>query len=127
MKLFSLILFMGISISVFSQTDFDPRLLAKFSEARIQELSKDHPEVLQYWTYYLDNSYIIVDGDASGKLLVSTGQSLKIKSLSDFNILKYDIHMDRKVRKTYDIKGTNSYLVLLSNDEFSRAYNNHRK
>ncbi|NEN24121.1 hypothetical protein G3O08_11475 [Cryomorpha ignava] len=126
MKSILILFFLGVSLSVFSQGDFDKRLLAKFSEERIEELTKDHTAVIEYWTYYLDNSYIIIDGDATGKLLAS-GQSIRIKTLKDFNILNYDLHMDRNIRKTYDIKGTNSYLILLSNNEFSKAFSNQRK
>ena len=126
MKSILILFFLGVSLSAFTQGDFDKRLLAKFNEERIEELKADHPEVLEYWTYYLDNSFILVNGDATGKLLAS-GESIKIKDLKNFNILDYDIHMDRNLRKSYDIKGTNSYLVLLSNDEFSKAYSNQRK
>lgn len=112
--------------SAFAQSDFDERLLEKFSEERIKSLTEDQPAVIEYWTYYLDHSYMIVDGDATGKLLAS-GETIKIKNMDNFNILKYDIHMDRSKRKTYSIAGTNSYLVLLSNDEFSKAFSNQRK
>ena len=126
MKSFLVVLGIFCFSSLFAQSDFDQRLLEKFSAERIAELNTDHPEVIEYWTYYLDNSYMIIDGDATGKLL-ATGESIKIKKMEEFNILDYDIHMDRNMRKSFDIAGTNSYLILLSNSEFSKAYNNQRK
>ncbi len=110
----------------FGQTDFDERLLAKFSEERINQLQEDQPAVIEYWTYYLDNSYLIIDSKESGKEF-NTDKKLKIKNLNDFNILDMDLTMDRKKSQVFAIAGSDKYLMLLSNSEFVNGFNNARK
>ncbi len=125
MRKLLLLLFCAFAGQAFSQADFDQRLLAKFPEERIKQLQQDQPSVIQYWTYYLDNSYSIVS-EADGKAQ-PTDEIVKIADLENFNILELDVHMDRKRNLAYKIKGTDKYLVMLSNDAFSKRFNAHRK
>lgn len=123
------ILFFGaflLCVSAFSQADYDKRLLSKFSEERVFELQKTQPQIIDYWTYYLDHSYQIIDGKATGKTFL-TDESLKIKNMDSFNVLDLGITMDRSAAKIYKINGTDKYLRLLSNDEFVRSFNSHNK
>jgi hypothetical protein len=114
-----------IGLSSFAQSNYDDRLLAKFSEDRIQELQKDQPQIIDYYTYYLDHSYEIIDEASSGKNF-QTDQEVKIKNLESFNILDLGLTMDRSASKIYRIKGTEKYLRLLSNREFVLGYNKSR-
>jgi hypothetical protein len=114
-----------IGFSVIAQGDFDERLLAKFSEERIIELKNDQPQVIDYWTYYLDHSYEIVDQATSGKSF-QTDEVVKIKDLDSFNILELGLTMDRSTSKIYRIKGTDKFLRLYSNNEFVLGYNKSR-
>lgn len=124
MKFFTLILFLGISVSVFSQTDFDKRLLAKFSQEQLTDMAANHPNILNYWTYYLDHSYEIVDIQAGKD--VSEYPEIQFKSPEKFNILKVDATM-KKVGKThFRIKNTNQLLILDSNTGFTKDYNAYR-
>jgi len=125
MKSIFLALAMLIGLSSFAQSNYDERLLAKFSEDRIQELQKEQPQIIDYYTYYLDHSYQITDRETSGKDF-QTDQEVKIKDLNDFNILELGLTMDRSASKIYKIKGTEKYLRLLSNREFILAYNKSR-
>lgn len=124
MKLFTLILFLGISMSVFSQTDFDKRLLAKFSQEQITDMATNHPNILNYWTYYLDNSYQIVN-IGSGKD-VSEYPEIKFKSPEKFNILKVDVRMQKVGKTHYRIKNSDQLLVIDSNTDFTKKYNAYR-
>lgn len=107
------------------QSQFDPRLLSRYSEERIAELSEKQPSTIEYWTYYLDHSYMILDGEATGKTL-DTNEEVKIKNIDDFNILALGIHMDGKRQKAFRIKGTNQYLILKSSDQFSKEFSRNR-
>ncbi len=106
------------------QSQFDPRLLSRYSEERIAELSDKQPATIEYWTYYLEHSYSIVD-NATGKS-IETNEEIKIKDFEKFNILDLDIHMDRNKSKVYKIKGTDQYLLLKSNDQFSKEFSRNR-
>jgi len=115
-----------LALASFGQADFDERLLAKYSEKRIKELQEKQPAILEYWTYYLDHSYSIIDGEATGKFLI-TDQELKIKNLKEINILDLEVFMDRNLTKYYSIKGTSQYLALKSNNQFVREFSRTRK
>ena len=121
MKTLFTLLILAVSLSTMGQSQFDPRLLSRYSEERIAELQENQPSTIVYWTYYLDHSYTIVDGEATGKTMVSD-EEVKIKALDNFNILDLDIHMDRNRSKVYKIKGMSQYLVLKSNTQFSQEF-----
>ena len=122
-----ILFFIGLSAYAFSQGDFDKRLLAKYSTDQIADFQKNNADVLNYYSFYLDNSYILVDSEKTGKELISSEGELKIRDLSNFNILAYKLTMDRNSRKIYKIKGSNTYLILLANSEFTDLYNRQRQ
>lgn len=124
MKNLLTLFFLAAAVVAYGQTDFDKRLLAKFSEERIKELQETQPQIIEYWTYYLDESYQIV-GSSDGKVLPSE-KTVKIKDFKNFNILELDVHMDRSLSKSYKIKSTGDYLVLMSNEAFSAKFNRSR-
>lgn len=122
MKALFLIVFLGCTAQLSAQNSFDERLLSKFSSERIVELQENHSDILSYWTYYLDNSYYIIDGETSGKT-IATNETVSISDLSNFNILDLGLNMDRNFSKTFQIVGANKYLMLLSNREFVAGFN----
>jgi len=124
MKNLLTLIFVATVAFAYGQTDYDNRLLAKFSEERIKELQQTQPQIIEYWTYYLDESYQIV-GTADGKTLPSE-KTIKIKDFNNLNILELDVQMDRSMSKSYKIKSTGEYLVLLSNEAFSAKFNRSR-
>lgn len=125
MKVIFFVTTLLIGFSSIAQSDYDERLLAKFSEDRINELKVEQPQIIDYYTYYLDHSYEIVDEATSGKSFKSD-KIVKIKDLDSFNILELGLTMDRSSAKIYKIKGTDKYLRLFSNQEFVLGYNQSR-
>ncbi len=125
MKSVFLLLLTVVAIQLSAQSDYDSRLLAKFSEAQISDYQKDHQAILEYWSFYLDHAYEIVDLP-SEKNLQPAG-SVKIKDLDDFNILALNLSMDRMNSKFYGIEGSDKKLMLLSNDRFSKKFNAYRE
>ncbi len=107
-----------------SQTDFDQRLLAKFDKDQITTLTSSNPEIVAYWVFYLDHSYEILD--MPGQKDLSGLETLQIRDLEKFNILDFDITMDRYQHKIFKIEGSNKMLRLLSNDAFAKKLNSHR-
>ena len=125
MKTLFTCLVLSISLASLGQSQFDQRLLSRYSEDRIAELQKDQPSTVEYWTYYLDHSYVIVDGSSTGKT-INTNEEVKIKDPENFNVLELEIYMDRNKSKTYRIKNSDKYLVLKSNDQFSKEFSRNR-
>ncbi|MEM9050440.1 MAG: hypothetical protein AAGC47_00175 [Bacteroidota bacterium] len=124
----SLLTFGAICLAIlsFGQADYDQRLLAKYSKERLTKLIEKQPATIEYWTYYLDNSYTIVDGNATGKAILAD-EEVKIKNIEDFNILKLGIFMDGYATKYYSISGTNKYLALKSTDQFVKEFSRTKK
>ncbi|MGB6034981.1 MAG: hypothetical protein WBG42_01850 [Cryomorphaceae bacterium] len=123
MKTLFTLLVLAISLGSMGQSQFDERLLEKFSEEKIQELSTDHPKVLDYWTFYLDNSFEIIDVPFEKDF--SESPEIKIKDLEDFNILELDINMLSKASQEFRIKNTDKLLILHSSDRFTKLFNAH--
>lgn len=124
MKFFTLILFLGISVSVFSQDNFDKRLLEKYSQEQLNELAVNQPQIVDYWTFYLDNSYEIIDIQA-GKSIEKYPE-IKFKSADKFNVFELDSQMQKTGKTHYRIKNSNLLLVLDSKKEFIEKYNAYR-
>lgn len=116
------IFFCGLALH--AQESYDTRLEAKYSKEQLAKLQENESQAIDYWTYYLDNSYEIVDV-IPGKSAEGY-EEIKIKNIDSFNILELGIEMDRSTNKYYQIKGTNQMLVLLSNEKFVEKYNSNR-
>lgn len=124
MKTILILFFLGVSLSAFSQDDFDKRLLVKFSEEQIADLQKNHVDILTYWSYCLDNSYEVVDMNAGKNLEMYP--EINFKSAEKFNVLEIN-EKRQKVGKThFRIKNSNQLLVLDSGDELVKKYNAYR-
>lgn len=54
--------FLLLSSLAFSQSNsFDERLLSLYNQEQIENLLEESPDVISFWTYYLDNGYFISD------------------------------------------------------------------
>lgn len=126
MKRCFLLLGLLISCSVaFSQqtaTDFDQRLLAKYSAEQIRELQKTQPQLIAYWTFYLDNAYTIEDIYTEKEVPFSG--TIKLKDPQSFNILASEVTMNRDKATFYRIKNSNKILVVHSGRNITNAFNN---
>ena len=118
------ILFLGVfllSISAFSQADYDKRLLAKFSEEKILKLQEEKPQVLNYFTYYLDNGYKLVD-PKPGKDY-SQYPELKLKKSGEINLFELDIEHPLNTNGYYRVKNSNKILLLIPRSTLTKSYN----
>ena len=109
------------ALSSFGQADFDERLLSKFSEEQIRDFQQDHPRALEYWTFYLDNSFEIIEAPLEKDL--SELEEVKIKGLKSMNILDLEITMLGQSSQKFRIKGTDKILVLYSKERFIQLFN----
>ena len=113
---------LAASITAYSQ--HDSRLEARFSPEQIAQMEEQHPSVLAYWNFYLDNAYTIQD--IPQQKLQSMQNSIRIKDLNSFNILDTDLTMKRHGKQYFRIEGTQRMLVLYSNSEFTEMFNAQR-
>jgi len=112
MKSILILFFLGVSLSVFSQGDFDKRLLAKYSEEQIVELQQKNPNIIGYMEYYLDHGYTIIpESELKGK---ATSGSIQLKSLqpNKINTLDLGVPLPLNDDAYYNIEGRTEVFVL---------------
>jgi len=101
--------------------DYDERLLAKFSEEQIIKLQDQKPDVLQYFSFYLDNGYKLVD-PKPGKDY-SQYPEIKLKNSSEINLFDLDIEHPLNSYGYYRIKNSDKILLLIPRSSLTKSYN----
>lgn len=107
-----------------TKTEPDPRLYDALSKSEIAEMQEKNPFLIQYYNYFLDHSYKIINQPKSKQLDLP---SVIIPNIEDFNILL--IKKQQKLKRTwesqtyYTIKDTDKVLVFMSEREFTQKLN----
>ena len=105
--------------------EIDERLKEVYEIKYLTSLQIQNPVLLQRWSYYLDNSFYIVDfpkekGNPNYPII-------EVADLSNINILlleqKNELTRDFNKTVKYKIKGTNKILVYYSGKEFNQKFN----
>ena len=101
-------------------------------------MQQNLPEESEYFTQFLDNSYIIKDVGSSCmdkflKLKYFDGETKQVGTeVTDFdeatfNIMEYAFESGENETKAYVIRNTGKALVLLSNKDLTEKYNKYRR
>ncbi len=109
---FTLVAMMATSPSLYGQssTDFDGKLLAKFSQEELNEFS---PNELAYWTYFVSEGFEVFT--ITKDQLQSEIKSLDfIGEVSNFNPLALNITPEETAVVTYRIGNTDQGIMILS-------------
>ena len=121
---------MVLTLSSFTQTqpdtktEPDPRLFDALSKTEIAEMQAKNPFLIQYYNYFLDHSYKIMNKPTNNQLNLPV---VDIPNLNNFNILV--LKKEQKLKRTwerqtyYTIKGTDKVLVFISEKEFTQKLN----
>jgi len=118
--------------SSFTKVIPDARLVDYLGEEKLAILQKNDPDIIVYYNYFLDNSYIIQTlpadklkgGNYKTLNLPLRGGKVDTKKL---NVLKLDIQRKYDQRVYYKIAGSQEVLIFLSEKEFMKKYNAYRK
>lgn len=120
----SLALLAIFPVMLSAQDNFDQRLLERFTQTQIRDFQQNHPSVLAYWTYFLDHSYTIADIPA--QKAVPFAESISVANVDDFNILAYELPVNRYASTYYRIEGSDKFLILRSGQEITSGFNDFR-
>lgn len=139
-RLVILVFLLFVGLSSFSQQlgSIDNRLRARFSDEYLLYMQQNLPEDLEYFTWFLDNSYIIKDVGTSGmdrfpKLRYfdletkQAGAEVTDFDETTFNIMEYAFDVGGNDATAYVIGNTGKALVLLSNKDLTEKYNKYRR
>jgi hypothetical protein len=115
-----------VNISAFAQnnTDFDSRLLTKFSKKEIKNLDQSE---LDYWTFYLENSFDIVDIPKEKPDAIPSVISLKSLDKNEINVFKLGLNTHEFARDYIRIDETNKMIVILPQTEIDKKYKAFKK
>lgn len=106
------------------RTEPDPRLFDALSKSEIAEMQEKNPFLIQYYNYFLDHSYRIIDQPKSNQLNLPV---VDIPNIDNFNILV--VKKEQKLKRAwesqtyYTIKNTDKVLVFISEREFTQKLN----
>ena len=102
-----------------SNSDYDARLLDKFSKKELKTLDKGE---LDYWTFYLENSFEIVDIPKEKPDAVPAVISLSSLDKKDINVFKLGFKAHEFARDYVRIEGTKKMIVLLPLSEIDKNF-----
>lgn len=121
-----------------AQESIDKRIIEAFGEKDANFLQANNPTMLAYYTYILDNGFI-VSNYGKEKVLAnsSTIQLLILKpafqsetkpnlenGISSINILKYEFSLDPDKKRLYRLDDSGWVIIMLSANEINRNMNN---
>jgi hypothetical protein len=107
-----------------TKTQPDPRLYDALSQAEINEMLDKNPFLIEYYNYFLDYSFKIIEQPKGKSVELPV---VVIPDVENFNILS--VQKKQKLQRSWDsqtyysIKGTNKILVFISEREFTKRLN----
>jgi hypothetical protein len=103
-----------------AQNKPDSRLLSKFSKKELRALDT---ETLNYWTFYLENSFEIADLP-KGKGDDAVEQTISLKSMDKkaLNVFKLGLEPHEYARDYFRIEGTDKMIIVLPHTEIDKNF-----
>lgn len=122
--LLSIAIFLGSigfcqGLSAQNSASTDARLSDKFSKKELKSLTQDD---LNYWTFFLDNSYLIVDVPKEKPDAVPASIKLSGLEKKDINVFKLGLKPHEFARDYFRIEGTDKMLVVLPQTEIDQKF-----
>ncbi len=140
MRTLFIIILLSLSGFLFSQSQYDTKLLAKFDKNYLDKQVKENPHFIERQNYIVENSYEIINSDElpSGcdlkeltrfNYLSKTYLNIPVgdSDLIDFNIFKYYTEPGKKQDDYYNIGNTGKVLKVFSIQKQTQLYNQFRK
>jgi hypothetical protein len=106
----------------------DPRLIDYLGNEKLAILQKNNPNIIVYYNYFLDNSYILSEVPQD-KINDNNLQELTVPleggkvNIAKLNLLMLNIQYKQDQRVYYSIKNSKQILVMLSGEELMEKYN----
>lgn len=121
-RVFFVFILMIFSISIFAQTsDFDKRLLAKYSEKELMEIKNTNSEEFKYLNYCLDKAWYLapLPKEKTKKNDGRVGQ-ITIKDINNINFYELNIEIIKDDYQFFAIQGSDQMLVVKSEDHIKK-------
>ena len=116
--------FLLLSSLAFSQSNsFDERLLSLYSQEQIESLLVENPDVISFWTYYLDSGYFISDYIEKKHGHIENEVSLS----GTLNLLELKIFPGNSGVKQFVDRENGKVLTVLPNEKIAGQLNENKK
>jgi hypothetical protein len=131
-------LILGVSYAQVSKSQVipDPRVVEVFGQETVNFYLENKPSVIQYYNFFLENSYSIQEipqekiGDLSSLPELKLKEKFQTdyvdytdKGIENLNVMKYDLQIDPNVGPIYRLGNTNKLIIFLSGKEIQNLYN----
>jgi hypothetical protein len=122
-----------------SQVIADPRVIEVFGQETVTFYLENNPSIIQYYNFFLDNSYSIQDMPQEKMGELQNIPELKLKEsfqtdyvdysekgIENLNIMKFDFQIDPNVGPIFRLGNTNKLIIFLSGKEIQNLYNKYK-
>lgn len=117
----------------------DPRVIEVFGQETVTFYLENNPSIIQYYNFFLENSYSIQDMPQEKMGELQNIPELKLKEnfqtdvidytekgLENLNIMKFDFQIDPNVGPIFRLGNTNRLIIFLSGKEIQNLYNKYK-
>lgn len=121
-----------ILLSSFSGNQPDQRIIDYLGQEKVDIITKNNPDLIRYYNYFLDNSYMVASVPQD-KLNDNNFQEIDLPlkngkvDIKTLNVLKLEIQRKYDERIYFKVKNSNEIFVILSEKEFIEKYNEYRR
>lgn len=108
----------------------DARLSEAFGNDFVERIIAENPSLVQYYNFFLDNSYYIAELPQEKTEFINSLPSLSISPQSDLskiNVLNYDVQLNFDKETYFRMQNSNKVMVFYSGEELNEKFNAHRK
>ncbi|MEN9609228.1 MAG: hypothetical protein RLZZ628_42 [Bacteroidota bacterium] len=113
------------------KTNIDARIYAAYGQEYVDKIAQTNPFLIQYWTFYLDHAFALMDAPVEKELNSKEYPVIKIDNWQHINILQVEKDLQLKSNwdklSIYRIQNTEKLLVYQPGDTFVRELNEWRK
>jgi len=125
------------NISAQDLTDFDARLLFRFTQSELDATALVNPTQIDYLNFYVNNAYFFQEfGSIPAEKIIDLPNILDLASLPEgfdfdqeevskenFNILMYDVDFFQNRKNSFRLGNKNLLIVLRSKKEIYEMFN----
>lgn len=135
-SLFLLVLSFTFAQNQNKQIAADPRVTEVFGQETVNFYLENKPSIIQYYNFFLENSYTISEIPQEKISDLKDIAELKLKpsyqmefvdytdkGLENLNIMKFDLNIDPNIGPIYRLGNTNKLIFFLSGKEIQSLYN----
>ena len=93
-------------------TEFDSRLLVKYSVKELNKIEKDNPSEIKFLTYCLDNAFYIGDYPKEKEGKINLDGVKQVENINEINLYELGIEILDGKNQLFSINGKSKLLVV---------------